>query len=81
MHLQDYGDVLVSPLVRRHRGFLEAHRLRSWNRPHWRIRHRKMVQSVTRGVEVAAHAGFGKGVDEKAVLVAVDKGLEKAVEV
>ena len=80
MHLQHYGDVLVSSLVRRHRGFLGAHGLRPRNRPHWRIGHREVMQSAAIGLEVAAHAGFGKGVEQKVVLGAVHKGLEKAVE-
>lgn len=50
MHLQDYGDVLVVPLVRRHGVFPEARRLRSCDRPHWRIDHHKVKQGATMGV-------------------------------
>ena len=44
MHLRDYGDVLVSRLVRNHGRFLEAHR------PRWRIGHRKVMHRATMGI-------------------------------
>ena len=78
MHLRDFGDVLVAPLVRKHGGFLEAHGLRSCDQHHYRIGYPVVKQGATTGVRVAAHgAAFGKVVD-KSVL---ERFVPRAVEV
>ena len=79
-----HGDVLRGLSLCGCTSVQETHPLHARTRHHWRTYHRR-VESAVINVGDLVQAGFekfsGKGLVERAVLMAVDDGLEKAVEV